>query len=202
MKPTSAAELPALLTLGATRVQLAKLGYRAVSAFTLPRRPAEFPATPVPELFHQMPEPLLSEHPVGVACGGGEPALALLILGPIADEELAARAKKLLAEMLTGPVRIGSDGWETRPLRLKGFLKHSSASALSGAVSLVSDRIMPLDGTWTPVGGLLSTPADKLPEITAAAAIETLEAADWLPTRLESERRPPPKPSRHGWIGR
>ena len=202
MKPT-AAERPALLTLGATRVQLAKLGYRAVSAFTLPRRPAEFPATPVPELFHQMPEPLLSEHPVGVACGGGEPALALLILGPIADEELAARAKKLLAEILTGPVRIGSDGWETRPLRLVGGpLRHSAASALGGAISLVSDRVLPLDGSWSPVGGLLSISAATLPEISSSVAMEAFEVIDMLPVRLEVQRRPPPKPSRHGWIGR
>ena len=204
MKPTSPTERPALLTLGAARVQLAKLGYRPVSALTLPPKPAEFPAPAHPELFYRQPDALQSEHPAAVLCAGGAPALALLLLAPIADAALAGRVRELLekAGLLSGPVRVGSDAIETRPLRLGGPLRNTHMAALDGAVSLWTHRILPLDGSWRPERGLLAVSAASLPEIKTTVAMELFEAIGFLPTRIEAEREPPPKASKYGWIGR
>jgi len=162
-------------TFGAAAARLRKLGYFPVA---WPRSDAR--------------AALLSEH--GVAVGN----IGVLILAPIEDAELNVRVRRLLEErgFLSGPVRVGTDAVEVRPLKV-GKLWHPGA-ALDDAVLLLEDQVVPMDGQWSRT--LLETPADALPTISAADVPRVFEELNRLPSELLAERRPQPLPSRKAWI--
>jgi len=184
-------------TFGAAAARLRVNGYTPVSALT--------PDTKLPDFA-------ISEHPAAVAMPGGE-ALIALLLAPIEDTELTKRIERLLTDrgVMAGPVRVGSDHARLWPLRSDPNQVAVAASALDGAVRLESSwrgpgagvrgSVLPLDGAW-PNGTLLETSYDRLPAISADEAVALLTNLDRLRHSLKEERRPPPKPTRAGWIGR
>ena len=134
----------------------------------------------------------ISEHPAAVELTG----LAVLVIAPvaIADVELLERVRTALAAATSGPCRIGSDGLEVYPLQAFG---RPAGDALDGAVHLVCDGLMPLDGSWER-GTLLDVARSELPSADELPAV--LETLGRLPFVLAAERRPPPAPSLAGWL--
>jgi hypothetical protein len=172
----------AALTLGATRERLIALGYTPVSALD-----------PHERMVAQHGPHVVSEHPPAVLCHA-------LVLTPINDQTLSARVRALFEKrgLLAGPVRVGSDGIEMRPVC---FSSRYAYHALDESVRLSSDdTVIPLDGLW-PQGGLLAVPFAKLPEVSADWAQALFEEIGRLPYRIAEEQRPPPKPSRRAWLG-
>ena len=126
--------------------------------------------------------------------------LGLLILAPIEDPKLGERVRAELDTrgLLAGPVRVGSDGTQVRPLRHMK-LWQPIYTALDEAVVLQESGLVSLDAEW-PAGTLLEVHRDELPQIDADVAIKLFEELQGLRTALAAERRPPPQPSRKGWI--
>ncbi len=194
-------------TLGSASRALAANGYAPVSLL----QPLGEWVSAVSPFFAKLPSWRTSEHPAGVLCRAPSP-LAVLVIAPIEDTELAARVTKALADrgLLSGPVRRGSDGVDVRPLRA-GVIPPGVRRALSGAVTIEQSRkfgqfdepvssIVPLDGHWSD-GDLLTVPREKLPAIAADDVEALMSALDELPQQLAAERRPPPKPSIDAWLG-
>jgi len=127
--------------------------------------------------------------------------VGVLILAPIDNPELRERVGNVLATrgLMAGPVRIGSDGCEVRPLRCTKLWRPSYA-VLDAAVSLHETSLVPLDGSW-PSGTLLEVAHDALPQVSNADDVPRLfDELQALPSTLAAERRPPPKPSRNAWV--
>jgi len=138
---------------------------------------------------------LESEHLAAVT------GVGVLVLATLSDADLSARARAVLEArgLLAGPVRVGSDGAESRPLQCP-TLWRPEHTALDGAVTLRQVGAVPLDGEW-PRGTLLEVQRDELPQISNADDVTRLfEELQALPSLLAAERRPPPKASRKGWI--
>ena len=134
----------------------------------------------------------ISEHPVAVELTG----MAVLVIAPaeIADVELLERVRAELAGATAGPCRVGSDGLEVFPLQAFG---RPAGDALDGAVRLLCDGLLPLDGRWER-GTLLDVARSELPSADELPAV--LETLGRLPFVLAAERRPPPEPSIEGWL--
>ncbi|MBS0374795.1 MAG: hypothetical protein JSR73_09420 [Proteobacteria bacterium] len=192
------------LTLGAVAERLRGNGYEPTSAlFPFGRLTEDFPLR-----YGPWPTHLVSEHPPAIVL---RHPLAVLILNPIGDPELNERARAVLTQngLLQGPVRLGSDGGESRPLRLgEPFQRLQSMGALNGAIALdqqqndgiaVRSSLLPLDGHW-PDGDLLSVGFDDLPEFSGMAGL--MRELDQLSFAIANERAPPRKPSRLGFVGR
>jgi hypothetical protein len=178
----------AALTLGATRERLIALGYTPVSALD-----------PHERMVAQHGPHVVSEHPPAVLCHA-------LVLTPINDQTLSARVRALFEKrgLLAGPVRVGSDGIEMRPVRFSSRWSLNALRDINGLGDSVwlssDDTVIPLDGLW-PQGGLLAVPFAKLPEVSADWAQALFEEIGRLPYRIAEEQRPPPKPSRRAWLG-
>ena len=144
-----------------------------------------------------IPLALLSERTAAVS------GLALLILAPIADQTLNARRRAIFEKsgLLAGPVRVGCDRAETYPLRMTTARFYTTHEILKVGVCLRQGLTLTLDGVW-PDGTLLDVRLAELPGIGADEALEYFERLSSLPYKLADERRPRPKPSRKGWIGR
>ena len=134
----------------------------------------------------------ISEVPAAVELTG----LAVLVIAPvaIADVELLERVRAELAAATSGPCRIGSDGREIYPLQAFG---RPAGDALDGAVRLVCEGLLPLDGRWER-GTLLDVARSELPPADDLRGV--LESLGRLPFILAAERRPPPAPSIEGWL--
>ena len=134
----------------------------------------------------------ISEHPVAVELTG----MAVLVIAPaeIADVELLERVRAALAGATSGPCRVGSDGLEVFPLQAFG---RPAGDALDGAVRLLCDGLLPLDGRWER-GTLLDVARSELPSADELRGV--LESLGRLPFILAAERRPPPAPSIEGWL--
>jgi hypothetical protein len=169
------------VTLGAARERLIANGYTPVSALD-----------PHERVVAQHGPHVASEHPPAVLC-------CALVLRPIPDHTLATRVRALLEKrgLLLGPVRLGSDGVEMRPVRFSSLWP---LSALGGSVYLNNEGMVPLDAQW-PQSDLLTVPYAKLPEIAADGAQALVQEIDMLPHKIAEEQRPPPKPSRRAWLG-
>jgi hypothetical protein len=152
----------------------------------------------------------ISEDPVAVSCEGG---LLKLVLQPAEDAVLGERVRAVLDkhQLTGGPVRVGSDDVRIFPLRFDGYDDFLRKDVLDGVVVLEraisygqygrrSARI-PLDAEWSQ-GTLLDTPIDKLPQIDDERLGTLLRELEAIPWQLRVERRPPPRPSRLGFIGR
>ena len=177
-----------LVTYGACAEKLRQNGYAPCSAVA-PRGVYEQHLTG----HHREWQPWeISEHPVAVELTG----MAVLVIAPaaIADAELLERVRAELAGATAGLCRVGSDGLETYPLRAFG---RPSGDALDGAVHLVCDGLMPLDGRWER-GTLLDVARSELPSADDLPGV--LESLGRLPYVLAAERRPPPAPSLEGWL--
>lgn len=161
-----------------------------------------------------MPSHLASEQSIAVRTLGASGAIvAALVLTPIADTALAQRVESVLTKrgLLSGPVRLGSDGVRLRVLRAELDGSTLSGSVLDDSVRLLcasggygqglTGDFIPLDGCWES-GTLLETPRDKLPGITAEEARTLLGELGRLPYQLARERAPRPRPSKSAWIGR
>ncbi len=150
---------------------------------------------PTPWPRSEIPPALCSEHLCAV---GG--TLAVLMLGPIADPQLNERVRAELKArgLLAGPVRVGVDGVESRPLRFTKLWRPTYA-AIDEAVVLQESCIVLLDAAW-PTGSLLEIHHDSLPQVPSAdQVIGLFDELQALPHRLAAERRPAPRPTRAGW---
>jgi hypothetical protein len=136
------------------------------------------------------PAHLISEHPAAVM------GVAVLLLEPLADGELAARRNGVLGALLAGPSRIGSDGVVLHVLQTRFDARYHEAAALGAR--FFPRTLVPLDGHW-PAGTLLDGPYTSLPSSEGVAEAFARLAA--LPSELAAERAPPPKPSRSAWLG-
>jgi hypothetical protein len=194
----------ATLTLGAVSKRLRLNGYEAVSAF----RPDGRLVVSATTHFEPWPTHVASEDPPSIAVKG---PLVVLVLAPalLEGEELERRTRALLGDLLGGPVRCGSDGVESRPVRLIGNCQ--SETALDGAVSIDHSRnvgthlvpaVLPLDGSW-PRGDLTEerNAFTKLPQVDADKLRALFRELDSLPFAMRREKEPPPKPSRRAWLG-
>jgi hypothetical protein len=167
------------LTLGATREKLIALGYHVVSALD-PHERVQY-------------GPHMSEHLPAVLCRA-------LVLTPLPDQTLSTRVRALLEKrgLLGGPVRIGSDGREMRPVR---FSSQWHLTALDHSVYLSNqDTVLPLDGHW-PQADLLTVTYANVPEVNTDWAQALFQEICMLPYRIAEERAPPPRPSRRAWLG-
>jgi len=133
-----------------------------------------------------------------VAVGG---TLAVLTLAPIADPLLHERARGALKAhgLLAGPVRVGCDGVESRPLRSTKLWQPIYA-ALDEAIVLREISLILLDADWHE-GTLLDVHHDELPKVPSAdEVIQLFREIQALQATLAAERRPQPRPSRKAWI--
>lgn len=180
------------LTFGAAAKRLRDNGYHVVSALA----PSGESNSSVAAAYRPTYEALISEHPVAVA-------IAILALAPIEDEELDKRVRAALGKrgLLRGPVRIGSDGVELRPLNLADTIS-TLVAEIDGAVALIGSAALPVDAKWNN-GTLLEVPLSALPRINGNAVRELFDKElRFLPGHLAHEREPPRKPSRLGFVGR
>lgn len=199
---TAATEPPS--TFGAAAARLQENGYASCTLLeaALERLPIHGRLTISPHV--------ISELPAAVWCmrdQGGE--LAALLVAPIADAELAQRVEAGLAKrgLTRGPVRLGSDGVRIFPLQFTDAQpSRVEWRALDGAVRVLyregdSSATIPLDGAW-PAGTLLEVPYAKLPALKPADIEPLLAELNGLRHWLQEERKPKPRPTRAGWIGR
>jgi hypothetical protein len=170
-------------TLGATREKLIANGYVPVSALD-----------PHERVISQHGRHVMSEHPPAVLCHA-------LVLTPLQDPTLDRRVRALLEKrgLLRGPVRLGSDGCEMRPVRFND--QRWPLAALAERVVITNKpTVIPLDAQW-PQGDLFGIPYAQLPEANVDWGLDLFRDIDGLPYRIAEEQQPPPRPSRHGWLG-
>jgi hypothetical protein len=172
----------ATLTLGAARERLIANGYVPVSALD--------PHARVGAQYG----PHMSEHLPAVLC-------CALVLTPLQDPTLDRRVRALLEKrgLLRGPVRLGSDGGEMRPVRFNN--QRWPLAALAERVVIKNQpTVIPLDALW-PQGDLFGIPCAQLPEANVDWGLDLFRDIDALPFKIVEERQPPPRPSRRGWLG-
>ncbi len=207
MKGAKVTELrPSAPTLGACRHRLEANGYRPVSALM----PFGITWPAFPPILTPVPDWMVSEHPAAILCAGSERKVAAFAITWPEDATLAGRMREMLAAqgLLSGPVRIGSDGVELRPLRLSSHEALLTQSALGLSFDCTTkpaghmfSHLIPLDGKWEG-GSLLEVPYAALAEVTPEQVKALLSEVQRLPWRIAEERRPPPAPAKKGWLGR
>lgn len=195
------------LTLGAVAARLQAQGYQPVSALAPFGRMSMVNTQPmspqfVPHLVH-----LVSEHEPAILI---RPPLAVLVFTPPSDKTLELRVRMALEKrgLTRGPVRVGSDGRESRLIRLHGQ-GAAGPEVLDGVLRIDQQRnehrvllvptFLPLDGRW-PDGDLLSVPMARLPEIDTDDLSKLFQEVSSAPYQIATERTPV-KPSRRAWLG-